>query len=274
MLEIPEAITISRQINETLEGKKITKVIVAQHPHKFAWYYGDPQNYHDLLFGQVVERSAYYGGMVEIMAGDACILITEGINLRYYEDGIKLPAKHQLHIGFEDGSSIVATVQMYGGLLSYPHGSCDNSYYLIAKEKPHPLSDAFDEDYFYNMVSEHSSAGSLKALLATNQRIPGLGNGALQDILFNAKLHPKKKTETLTDSEIKNLFLAIKGTLADMTKQGGRETERDLFGRSGAYRTLVSKNTVDKPCAVCGEIVVKQAYLGGSIYFCPACQKL
>ncbi|MNI29610.1 Formamidopyrimidine-DNA glycosylase [compost metagenome] len=274
MLEIPEAVTISRQINETLVGKKITKVVVAQHPHKFAWYHGDPQNYYDLLFGKVIERAQFYGGMVEIFAGHACILICEGINLRYYEDGIKLPAKHQLHIGFEDGSSIVATVQMYGGLLAYPHGSYDNSYYLIAKEKPNPLSDAFDEAYFRNMVSENSSAGSLKALLATNQRIPGLGNGVLQDILFNAKLHPKKKVDTLSDSDIKHLFLSIKGTLADMTNQGGRETERDLFGSSGAYRTLVSKNTVDKPCEVCGEIVVKQAYMGGSIYLCPACQKL
>jgi hypothetical protein len=29
---------------------------------------------------------------------------------------------------------------------------------------------------------------SLKALLATEQRIPGLGNGVLQDILFKARM--------------------------------------------------------------------------------------
>lgn|GEM_PF-2077218 len=30
-----------------------------------------------------------------------------------------------------------------------------------------------------------------KAFLATEQRIPGLGNGVLQDILWTARIHPK-----------------------------------------------------------------------------------
>jgi formamidopyrimidine-DNA glycosylase len=42
---------------------------------------------------------------------------------------------------------------------------------------------------------------SLKAALATEQRIPGLGNGSLQDILWQAHLHPKRKTNTLSDEE-------------------------------------------------------------------------
>ena len=42
MLEIPEAAVISQQLNETICGKKIMKVIASQSPHKFAWYFGDP----------------------------------------------------------------------------------------------------------------------------------------------------------------------------------------------------------------------------------------
>ncbi len=34
---------------------------------------------------------------------------------------------------------------------------------------------------------------SFKVFLATNQKTPGIGNGVLQDILFNTRLKTKKK---------------------------------------------------------------------------------
>ncbi len=54
----------------------------------------------------------------------------------------------------------------------------------------------------------------------------------------------------------------------------GRDTERDLFGNLGGYKTIMSKNTVDKPCPICNTTIKKEAYLGGSIYYCTSCQKL
>ena len=54
MLELPEAITIAGQINRTLYGKSISNVIAAHSPHKFAWYHGDPDQYHNLLTGKTI----------------------------------------------------------------------------------------------------------------------------------------------------------------------------------------------------------------------------
>lgn len=274
MLEFPEASAITAQLNETISGKRIINVVAAQHSHKLAWYYGDPQNYHELLCNKVIKRTESHGGLVEIMAGDACILLGDGINLRYFVDGEKLPAKHQLFIEFEDFSSIVASVQMYGSLLAYPFGKNDNPYYLIAKEKTNPLSENFDEVYFNDIISGSEKGLSLKAFLATKQRIPGFGNGVLQDVLFNAKMHPKKKLDTLNDLDIHTLFNSIKTTLAEMTFGGGRDTERDLFGCYGGYKTILCKSTINKPCSICGDTLKKESYMGGNIYFCPTCQKL
>lgn len=273
MIELPEASTIAQQLNKTIAGKKIMNVVAAQHPHKFAWYFGDPQGYHELLYDKVISRAVSYGGFIEVIADDVCVLLSDGVNLGYFQEGEKLPTKHQLHIEFGDHSSIVASVQMYGGLLAYSAGQNDNPYYLTAKVKPDPLSEDFNEEYFNNVMSQSAKGLSVKAFLATEQRIPGLGNGVLQDILFNAKLHPKKKLNTLTDSDKHILFCALKTTLAEMAINGGRDTERDLFGCFGGYRTKLSKNTVDRPC-FCGDIIKKEAYLGGSIYYCPTCQRL
>jgi formamidopyrimidine-DNA glycosylase len=59
-----------------------------------------------------------------------------------------------------------------------------------------------------------------------------------------------------------------------MAEKGGRDTEKDLFGNAGGYKTLLSKNTYKNPCPNCGNTIVKEAYLGGAIYFCPVCQPL
>ncbi len=38
MFELPEAAVIAQQINTTLTGKSIHRVVAAQNPHKFAWF--------------------------------------------------------------------------------------------------------------------------------------------------------------------------------------------------------------------------------------------
>jgi formamidopyrimidine-DNA glycosylase len=163
---------------------------------------------------------------------------------------------------------------MYGGIWAFPVGSFDNKYYRISKEKTSLLTEPFDRTYFNALFGENTVKLSLKAFLATEQRIPGLGNGVLQDILFYAKLHPKKKVNTLSEKDKEELLNSLKLTLTRMVAEGGRDTEADLYGKQGGYKTILSRNTVDKSCPVCGTIIKKEAYMGGSVYFCSICQKM
>lgn len=97
-----------------------------------------------------------------------------------------------------------------GGLSCYPKGEEEtSSYYMVAKSKPSPLSKEFDEAYFEVISSaKEVQKLSVKAFLATEQRIPGLGNGVLQDILWTAKLHPKRKMNTLSGEERAVMYVA------------------------------------------------------------------
>jgi formamidopyrimidine-DNA glycosylase len=274
MIELPESLALAEQLNSTIRGKRIINVIAAQTPHKFAWYYGDPQKYHELLTGKMVGKADGIGSMVEIPAEDAVMLFGDGAALRYYGETEQKPQKHQMLVEFEDFSVLCVSVQMYGGLQCFRRGELDNKYYRVAKEKPTPLSDKFDRGYFDSLLNAPDAPKlSAKAFLATEQRIPGLGNGVLQDILYHAKIHPKRKINTLSAAEKDRLFGSIRETLAEMTFKGGRDTEKDLFGCPGGYITHLSKNTLDKPCPVCGGAIKKESYMGGSIYYCEGCQK-
>lgn len=274
MLEIPEAAVLSRQLNETIAGKKIAEVIAAASEHKFAWFFGDASEYGALLRGRVIGKTEPYGGRVEIEADSAVLHFGDGVILRYFDAGEKLPAKHQLLVTFNDGSSLVGTVAMYGGLWAFPAGAMDdNVYYMAAKNAVPPMSEAFDYEYFQTLFDEKSLKMSAKAFLATEQRIPGLGNGVLQDILLNAKIHPRKKMNTLSDEQLGDVFDSMKSTLSAMTDGGGRDTERDLFGNQGGYKTKLSKNNTTMICPDCGGAVKKEAYMGGSVYYCENCQE-
>lgn len=211
--------------------------------------------------------------MVEIQVEDSIILLHEGIIMRYHSENEKRPQKHQLLIEFEDNTAVSVTVQMYAGIGCFKEGELDNKYYKLANEKPSPLSDKFDRDYYDGMISvPEIQKLSTKAFLATEQRIPGLGNGVLQDILYNARVHPKKKIRDLSQQEKDNIFQSIKSMLSEMTLKGGRDTEKDLFGCFGGYVTKLSKNTCGSACEICGGTIVKESYMGGSIYYCTGCQ--
>jgi formamidopyrimidine-DNA glycosylase len=164
---------------------------------------------------------------------------------------------------------------MWGGFLCFPAGKEGASPdYEIAKARPSPLTEAFDRAYFDTLFDEETPKLSAKAFLATEQRIPGLGNGVLQDILWTARIHPRRKMAELSEPEIEAMYEAVRGVLAAMAAQGGRDTERDLFWNPGGYETILSRNTVGRPCPACGTTIRKESYLGGAIYTCAGCQEL
>ncbi len=274
MLEIPEAYSLTKQLQKTVQGKEITQVIAAQSPHGFAFYNGEPSDYPRLLSGNTIEAVEAIGGMIKVYLGDMRLLFHDGTNIRYLDSAAKLPQKHQLLLGFSDNSYLVCTVQMYGALFAYEHGSLDNPYYKAAREKPNPLSSEFNAEWFAQIIAEAPEKLSIKGLLATEQRIPGLGNGCLQDILFQARLNPQSKVATLSKADQEKLYNAVKTVLRQMADLGGRNTEKDLFGNPGGYQSILSAKTCKEPCPVCGGAITRKAYMGGNVYFCGHCQPL
>ncbi len=274
MIELPESENLSQQIAGAFLNKEVVSVEAAHSPHGFAFYSHPAQEYPRLLIGSELVSCVPAGGQLDLCFGPHHLVFNDGVNVRYLAADAIPPEKHQFCLRFADETGFYCTVSMYAGFMLYENGVTDNHYYVVGKEKPSPLSPAFDPGYFDSFLSDAGKKMSLKAFLATEQRIPGLGNGVLQDILFNARMHPQKKLEGLSREEIGDLFTSVKETLIEMAAQGGRNTEKDLFGNPGGYRTILSNKTKDDPCPRCGEGIVKKSYLGGSVYYCPSCQGL
>ena len=272
MLEIPESLNIAGQLNKTVKGKRIAEAEAGHTRHGFVWYEGEPAEYGPKMEGKILGEAHGIGSMVEIEIEDYSLILGDGANLRYYPEGSRVPDKYQLRISFEDGSFLICTVQMYAGIFLVRPREYNNSYYLVAKEKPMPCTEEFDYEYFTYLREEAAGTLSVKAFLATQQRIPGLGNGVLQDILLEAGMHPKRKINTLREADWKKVYESVTGILQQMIDGGGRDTEKNLFGEPGRYRTRLSKKTYGGPCPYCGNAFHKMSYLGGTVYYCPECQ--
>jgi len=275
MLELPESTNLSRHLNETVTGLTIVSAKANHSPHSFTWYEGDPASYSEALPGRALEGAVTRGGRVDLLLGGGLRLsLMDGVNLRLLTADAPRPAKHQLLLELSDGRALSATVQMYGGIMLYPRDEDMNFYDAVARQSPSPLTDAFDRAHFDGLVGAAKPTLSAKALLATEQRIPGLGNGCCQDILFIAGIHPQSHIGALSSTQMAGLYTSVKETLAQMAALGGRDTEKDLHGRAGGYKTLLSAKTLAAPCPKCGGAIVRKAYLGGNVYFCPTCQPL
>ncbi len=272
MLELPEASALATQAATLLAGRTVVAAEAQHTPHTFSWYFGDPAGYGDLLAGRTIAGARSWGGHLElVLTDDVLLTLSEGAVPRLLPPGAQAPDRHQLRLDLDDGSTLVVTVAMYGGIQAFHDGENDNPYYAVARTAVSPLADGFDAG---SLLTEGAGRLSAKALLATEQRVPGLGNGVLQDILWTAGVHPRRKVADLDDDARRALVAAVPAVLRRMTADGGRDTERDLLGRPGGYATVLSRRTLELPCPRCGGRVTKEQYLGGAVYVCAVCQPL
>ncbi|UCE10766.1 MAG: Fpg/Nei family DNA glycosylase, partial [Candidatus Thorarchaeota archaeon] len=118
--------------------------------------------------------------------------------------------------------------------------------------------------------------GRIKSFLLDQKNLAGIGNVYIQDILFEARLHPDRKIPTLSEKELEGLYHAIGDVLNRSIRLGGLAYEKDFYGlngRFGADEFLVGYKT-GSPCPECGAEIVKIKTGSTSSYICPECQSL
>ncbi len=275
MFELPEFVTLAKQINQTLAGKVIKQASLGNTPHKFVWYNRTSEEFDELTQGKLVGNATSKGKwlFVPLEPGYLLLLGECGGKMLYHAAGKQLPKKFHLLLSFEDGAFFTVTTQMWGAMELYEQGQEQYRQYIY-EMRPTPIDPEFTFEYFSVLIDQliESEKRSAKGLLTQDQLIPGLGNAIAQDILFNAKLHPRYPINLLDQSQRQQLYNVILETVAQVVEGGGRYDEFDLYNQPGGYIRLMDKNAAGRPCPVCKQKIEKIQYLGGACYFCPSCQ--
>lgn len=276
MFELPEITTLAMQMNDTLTGKDIVDAVRGNTPHKFVWYNRSAEEFVDLSRGKVIGKAYSKGRWIflPLEPGYIFVLGEFGGRVLFHPVGTTIPTKYHLLFRFSDGSAMTAMTQMWGAVELYEKGKELERQYIQGMRLT-PVEGEFTFPYFSRLIDELllGEKRSVKSLLTQDQLIPGLGNAIAQDILFQAKLHPRHPLKELDTNQRKVLFEAIIKTVKDAIAGGGRDDEHDLYDRPGRYHRIMDKRAEGNPCPVCSTKVEKIQYLGGACYFCPKCQK-
>ncbi len=283
-MNLAEKYIVCHQLQDIVVGKTITKAVVNQNPHSFVWFALEPNQmfctgeannaiameYGPLLTGMQIKNTEVINGGLYLFIGDRAL----GIHFtpQYHAKGTKPPKRHQLLLHFDDESCLSFTGSLGGSLFFLETG---NAGWAMDGQFPSVLSDHFSVDFFLKLIRETELRSlSVKAFLAAKNRIPGLDNTILHEILWEAEVNPKSKMASLQEADFIRIYYAIKKVFPAVIAAGGLDTQKDIYGNLGGYSTKASKNTLGKPCARCGGRIEKEVYLGDAVYYCSKCQPI
>ncbi|UCF10596.1 MAG: hypothetical protein JSW65_02680 [Candidatus Bipolaricaulota bacterium] len=275
MIELPEAVTIARQLGETLGGVAIEDVAIAEERPRFMFVNEDLGAYRRCLVGHHIVESRARGKWIlsRLDTGTTLLLGEMFGRILFVPPGGEMPKKAHAILTFAGGGRLVVTIQAWGGVQVLDAEELD-AHPWIGLDSVSPLGDTFTADRLDRLLDHRGdwSRKPIKAFLVHEGNVRGIGNGYLQDILFRAKLSPKRKVPTLTRDDRERLHLAIVTTMTEAIAANGRDTERDLHGTPGSYVPRLDRRAAGTPCPDCGASIEKISYLGGSCYLCPVCQ--
>jgi formamidopyrimidine-DNA glycosylase len=106
----------------------------------------------------------------------------------------------------------------------------------------------------------------IKPALMNQGLIAGIGNIYSDEILFQARIHPRRKTNDLTEKELKSVFDNIKEVLRTAID---RNADYGDFPRE----YLLRNRRKGAGCPVCGSRLETAKVGGRTAYFCPNCQR-
>jgi formamidopyrimidine-DNA glycosylase len=110
----------------------------------------------------------------------------------------------------------------------------------------------------------------LRNLLMDDEFIAGIGNAYADEILWAAKLHPKRRVATLDDGEMDRLRGALHATLERAAEIVEAELPPELGTKIRTHMNV--RGRAGEPCPRCGTKIVRTRHGLDEMFVCPRCQ--
>lgn len=110
----------------------------------------------------------------------------------------------------------------------------------------------------------------LRNLLMDDEFIAGIGNAYADEILWAAKLHPKRRVATLDPGELDRLRGALHATLERASEIVEDQLPPELGKKIRGHMNV--RGRAGEPCPRCGTKIVRTRHGLDEMYVCPKCQ--
>ncbi len=261
MPELPDLEVLKDSLNSRFGGKKITEVNLKR-PEFLKTRFFPVEVFRNTTLVEVSRR-----GKVLIFSAQNGFKLVFHPMLRGWV--LKQADDYILKFEFEDGSGLFFLEMEEVGLLQLYIVKKPENLRILKNLGPEPLTDDFGSQYFYEKAK--SSRDSVKKLLTTQKIVAGIGNAYADEILWEARINPFKKSNTLSLNEVETLVKSTKLVLneAIVTLKEVAAGDFPPF----EYREHLKIHRRDGlPCPRCGTPIAVKFEGDRGTYWCPACQ--
>jgi formamidopyrimidine-DNA glycosylase len=264
MAELPEIFIISQQMKAKLVGKTISGIEITQ-PKCLNH---TPDEFINALTAARIKDVTYHGKWILVETTQGWLLLCLGMGGEILlVNRETLPEKRRVIFDFSDQSCLSINFWWFG----YSHYTDQlQNHKMTAGLGPN----AIDLNVKDLQGILKGKRGRLKTFLLDQNRIAGIGNFYIHDILFQSRLHPLRSIATLQEAEIDSLAMAIQDRLQLSIKKGGFYYELDLYGKNGGFgmEDLLIAYKENQQCPRCNTLVQKIKTGSTHSFICPTCQ--
>ena len=277
-IELPEAKILAEQMNRELRGKSIKSYQLQDYERlqKIGMLNRDITAF-DQLVNRKIESVTSRGNVILVKLSNGMNLILGpeyGGKVLYHKNEKAVTEKFHLKVNFGDATVLTVRLTSMGVIQALKDEGLERSYVYRRDFNPEILSPV-DADFTFERFSQLLAENNRmvkSVLVGKDAVVVGLSNSAFQDIIYRAKLHPKRKASELNKEERHVLYNAIKLVIKERIGLKGKDQFLDLYGNQGIYRAAMGPNMKQQTCPICGTSIEKLSLGGGQVYFCPKCQ--
>ncbi len=180
--------------------------------------------------------------------------------LRHLDPGEPLPPYAGILLDFRSGDRLAYGSRRRLGRV----GLTPDPEQFVAEHALGPDALTITEAAFLELA--RTRHGGAKGWLMDQSIMAGIGNVYSDEILYQAGIHPRRRMDTLPDTDLKRLYRTMKEVLSTAI-----ECEAEAQRLPADW--LLTHRRYGEPCPRCRGRVERISLHGRSAYFCPGCQK-
>ena len=256
MPSLPELEVYRKELSPQIVGRVVTAV----EPLDYRVVRADVEAMKRRLVGRAVREIRRYGKWLMLSTGEPPELVFHlGLTgkLKVVAEGEKMPGYAAFALGFHGGSRLVMSDQKKLGKVYL------RDFEEIKAEKqlgPDQLD--MSEAEFVKALTRRKRA---REALMDQKKIAGIGGKYADEILWQARLHPNVRLQTIGDDQRRELYrLAHDITASAIALEANVERYPANW--------LIPHRKTDLVCPRCGGPLTARDLSGSATVYCPACQ--
>ena len=268
MPEIPDLLYIQKSLSSSITGRTILRATVTQ-PVVVRSLLDEPIP--SILRGKLITEIRLRGPFLWfLLSGEVELIVNLMLAGELAHAPLEEPAPgfRCLSLDLDDGSALYLSDRKKMAKVYCTAAGRYERIPRFAAQGIDVLSPEFTGEKLVEIATRHRRK-QVRVFLNDQTILSAIGNAYADEILFEARIHPKTLVARLDASDLHRLHAAVRSVLEwgiREVESAGAPIQKKVRGH------LRVRNRKGEPCPRCGSTIRREGVRGHDVFFCPRCQ--